>query len=159
MGSLLSGLDSAVHLHPMLVHFPIAFWVAGCTMWCYSIVRSKDTAWNAGLWLHTAGALSALAAVSAGYLSTSIMGHDSPGHGSVHVHRDLMLWATGLSVVLTGLAWWRLRAGIRWRLGILLLSLVQAAVMTLGADRGAVLVYQMGVGVDRVAPLPGLENH
>ncbi len=127
-------------------------------MWCYSLVRSKDAGWNAGLWLHTAGALTALAAVAAGYLSTSIMGHDSPGHSSVHVHRDLMLWATGLSVGLTGLAWWRLRAGRRWRLGLLLLSLVQLVVMTLGADRGALLVYQMGVGVDVTAPQPA-HNH
>tara|TARA_R110002096_G_scaffold434832_1_gene658026 strand:+ start:893 stop:1372 length:480 start_codon:yes stop_codon:yes gene_type:complete len=152
MEYLLPGLDSAVKLHPMLVHFPIAFWVAGCVVWCYAALFAKEASWNAGLLLYTAGALTALAAGMAGYLGTWIMGHDAPGHGAVHIHRDLMLWATGLSIVLTGLAWWRLRSGRRWRLGILLLSLIQIVVMAIGADRGAMLVYKMGVGVDTSAP-------
>ena len=30
-----------------------------------------------------------------------------PGHALIHVHRDLMIAATVVSGVLTGLAWWK----------------------------------------------------
>lgn len=145
--TVLPALKSAINLHPMIVHFPIAFWVSATVMWSYSQIRGSSGAWLSGLWLHSAGAVTALAAVAAGYLGTSLMGHDSPGHGQVHVHRDIMLWATGLSLLVTGLAWRSTRART-WRRSLLSLSILQVVVMTLGADRGAALVYQLGVGVD-----------
>jgi uncharacterized membrane protein len=158
MDTLLPGLKSAINLHPMIVHFPIVFWVSATAMWSYSQIRASSGAWRSGLWLHTAGAVAALAAVAAGYLGTSLMGHDSPGHAQVHVHRDIMLWATGLSLLVTGLAWWRSHSARIGRLPLLLLSILQVGVMTIGADRGAVLVYQLGVGVDGT-PSSDSESH
>ncbi len=152
MEPLLPGLKSAINLHPMLVHFPIAFWIAASAMWSYALFRDRAGAWRSGLWLHSAGVATAVAAVAAGYLGTSLMGHDAPGHGEVHVHRDIMLWATGVSALVTCLGWWELR-GARIRRGwLFLLSIIQSVVMTVGADRGAVLVYQMGVGVEVETP-------
>jgi hypothetical protein len=46
----------------------------------------------------------------------------------------------------------------QWRTGLLLLSLVPAAVSTVDADRGALLAYQMAVGIDTVASQPKLEK-
>lgn len=148
MESILPGLKSAVNLHPMMVHFPIAFWVAATMAWTFALWRRNDEVWKFGLWLHTAGALTALVAVGFGYLGTSIMGHDSPGHDLVHVHRDIMKIATILSLLLTALAWWRRRATGKWRIALVALATIQAVVMTIGSDRGAVLVYQNGVGVE-----------
>ncbi len=156
MESILPGLKSAVNLHPMVVHFPIAFWVAGTMAWTFALWRKNDEVWKFGLWLQTAGALTALVAVALGYLSTSIMGHDSPGHGLVHVHRDIMKVATILSVVLTTLAWWKRAAASTWRIVLVALATIQALVMTVGADRGAVLVYQNGVGVE-IVPMEPME--
>ena len=150
MESILPGLQSAVNLHPMVVHFPIAFWAAATVLWSLAVLKHSEELWKFGLWLHTAGALTGLLAVAFGYLGTSIMGHSAPGHDLVHVHRDIMKVATILSVLLTCAAWLRRASAKNSRtLQFIFLgsSVVQAITMTIGADRGAVLVYQNGTGV------------
>ena len=147
MEELFPGLTSAPNLHPMVVHFPIAFWVAATGAWVLALARGWDDAWRFGRWLHLLGVLGAAVAIGFGFWATAAMGHDSPGHEFVHVHRNFMLVAGGLALVLTALAWWRRGAGRRWRIGLTLGSLILLGVMTLGADRGAELVYRYGVGV------------
>lgn len=44
MEQLLPGLTSAPNLHPMVVHFPIAFWVAATGAWAWAVVRKHDDA-------------------------------------------------------------------------------------------------------------------
>ena len=152
MESLLPGLTSAPNLHPMVVHFPIALWLAATAAWGFALLRRNDDAWRFGLWMHTLGAGGAIAAVVLGYLATAKMGHDAPGHELVHVHRDIMVGATGLSVILTGLAWWRRAGPGIWRPILGLASVALAATMTLGSDRGAELVFRYGIGVSHETP-------
>lgn len=158
MDSLLPGLDAS-NIHPLFVHFPIAFWVAATGAWSLAVLRRTDDAWKFGLWLHLLALLGAGAAIAAGYWATNLLGHDAPGHDKVHVHRDYMLIATGLAAVITGVAWWKREGGQRWRVGSALASLVLLGVMTLGADRGAELVYRYGVGVAAPATDDGHEDH
>ncbi len=162
MATLLPGLRSALHLHPMLVHFPIAFWVAAALLWALAMARSDDKLWQLGLWLHSVALVSAFLAVGAGYWATSILGHDAPGHHLVHRHRDIMLIATGLAFVITSIAWWRRSASHPWRAFLLLGAIAQAFIVIAGADRGALLVYQRGVGVelsDAPAPSHSHQQH
>ena len=42
MEQLLPGLTSAPNLHPMVVHFPIAFWVAATGAWSWAVVRKHE---------------------------------------------------------------------------------------------------------------------
>lgn len=148
MEDLLPGLSSASNLHPMVVHFPIAFWVAATGAWWLGLLRKNDCAWRFGLWLQLLAVVGAIVAVVFGFLATDAMGHDGPAHDRVHVHRDFMLVATAFAVVLSALAWWKREAGKAWRVGLSIGSLVLVTVMTLGADRGAELVYRYGVGVE-----------
>ena len=152
MEQLLPGLTSAPNLHPMVVHFPIAFWVAATGAWSLALARKRDDAWRFGRWLHLLGLLGAAVAVGFGFWATEEMGHDTPGHDLVHVHRDLMLVAAGMALVVTALAWWRGDASRRWRVGLMVGSLVLLGVMTIGADRGAELVFRYGIGVAGEAP-------
>lgn len=158
MEQLFPGFAHAPNLHPMMVHFPIAFWVAATGAWLVAMFSSRDQSWRFGLWLHTLGVVAAAAAVGLGFWATEKMGHDSPGHDLVHVHRDLMLVAAGLALVVTALAWWRGDAGRRWRVGLTVGSAILLCVMTAGADRGAELVFRYGVGVAGEAPPHG-EGH
>ena len=84
METLLPGLTSAPNLHPLAVHFPIAFWIAATGAWIISLLRRQDDTWRFGLWLHTAAVAGAALAVTLGFWATAKMGHDSPGHGRVH---------------------------------------------------------------------------
>ena len=159
MEQFLPGLTFAPNLHPLVVHFPIAFWVAATLAWFFALLRRKDDAWRFGLWLHTLGLVGAAVAIALGYWAAENLGHDSPGHELVHVHRDFMLVASGLAVLLTGAAWWKRDAGRGWRLGFSLASAAVLTVMTLGADRGAELVYRYGVGVSRETPAESGHGH
>lgn len=143
----------------MVVHLPIAFWVVASAAWALSVVAKKNEPWRFGLWLHTLGAVGAAVAVGFGYWATNKMGHDSPGHDLVHVHRDLMLVATGVSIALTGIAWWKHDARGPWRLALTAGSLLLLGVMTLGADRGAALVFAYGIGVADEPPTHTGDGH
>lgn len=145
MDQLFPGLTSAPNLHPMVVHFPIAFWLAATGAWFVALVRKNDDAWRFGLWLHSLGMLGAAAAVAFGFWATEMMGHDSPGHDLVHVHRDIMLWASGVALVVTGLGWWK--RGAKLRVPLTLMSVVLVSLLAVGADRGAELVFRYGMGV------------
>lgn len=147
MEALLPGLTSAPNSHPMLIHFPISFWVAGAAAWAWAAARKGDQVWRFGTWLHTLGATTGAVATIAGFLASESLGHDAPGHDLVHVHRDIMLAATLLSIVSTVLAWWKRDAGRAWRAGLALSAGLLVVVASLGADRGALLVYGHGVGV------------
>lgn len=147
MESLLPGLTSAPNLHPMVVHFAIAFWLAATLAWSWALLRRSEETWRFGLWLHTFGAAGAIVAVLFGFQATGQMGHDTPGHDLVHVHRDIMLAASGLSIVLTGLAWWRRSGSKIWRSVLMAVSVLLVGTMTIGADRGAELVFRYGIGV------------
>lgn len=157
MEELFPGLASAPNLHPMVVHFSIAFWVAAAGAWLVGLVRKNDTLWRFGLWLHSMALVGAAVAIGFGFWATSSMGHDSPGHGLVHVHRDLMLWTTALAAVVTGLGWWRRSAG--YRRTLVALSLVLMGLLSVGADRGAALVFRYGMGVANEAPPEDGHSH
>lgn len=147
MEAILPGLTSAPNIHPMVVHFPIAFWVAGTAAWGWALLRANEDVWRFGLWLQTLGAIGAAAATVAVFLASESLGHGSPGHDLVHTHRDFMLGATALSIGLTGVRWWMRAGGRAWKTGLSVAAVALVGVMSLGADRGAYLVYQHGVGV------------
>ncbi len=136
----------------MVVHFPIAFWISAAGAWLVAVVGRKDAPWRFGLWLLSLGTAGALLAVALGFMAADAMGHDTAGHELVHDHRNIMLATTGLALLLTGLAWWQRKAGRAWRVGLTVGSLVLLALMTLGADRGAELVFRYGMGVANETP-------
>jgi uncharacterized membrane protein len=153
---LLPGLSSAHNLHPMVVHFPIVLWVLAFGTWCLALARRQDLTWRLGTWFQTLALMSALVALAMGYIAADRLGHDSPGHDLVHVHRDYMVWTTVLSALVTLAAWLLRNKEGGWRVGLLLASLGVVVMMTLGADRGALLVFTHGTGVseDVLRPPP-----
>lgn len=158
MEQLLPGLTSAPNLHPMVVHFPIAFWVAATGAWCLALARRRDDAWRFGRWLHLLGLIGAAVALGFGFWATNETGHEGPGHDLVHVHRDLMLVASAIALAVTAVAWWRRDATRACRAGLTAGSLVLLGVMTVGADRGAELVFRHGIGVAGEEPPHGHDH-
>ena len=152
MENLLPGLMAAENYHPLVVHFPIAFWVAASFAWVFSVVLKIDKVWEFGLWLQIAAVLSAGLAIGFGFWATDAMGHDSPGHDLVHVHRDWMIYSSIVSALLTCVAFWKRKEKGAVRLYLLIASLLVLTATSLGADRGAELVYSYGMGVAKTPP-------
>ena len=143
----LPGLDAAPNVHPVLVHFPIALWLTALLFWLLATARRRDDLWNAGRWLLYIGTVGGLMSVASGFWATEQMGHDSPGHGLVHVHRNFMVAATTLAVLVAAAAYASRRSkSTRVRAALTAALVLTAGVMTVGADRGAELVFRYGIG-------------
>lgn len=92
---------SLSHIHPMLVHFPIALVAFGFLADCSSLFFKKEACLSKmGLYLLIAGTLAALAALLSGLLFTSEM---SGAAGEVMETHELMAWLTVSALVITSL--------------------------------------------------------
>ncbi len=147
MDELLPGLGAAPNMHPMWVHFPIALWLGAMLAWTIAILRKNEDAWRFGRWLLHAGTVGGLFAVGSGLLATADSGHEAPGHGLVHVHRNFMFATLALGVVTSLAAHLKRGSEARGvRVGLAAMLAVTCGVLTIGADRGAELVYRYGIG-------------
>jgi len=158
LDSILPGLSHAANIHPMLVHFPLALWLTALLLHLVGMMRDSYGIRQCGRWILYLGTLGGLAAVLTGFLAADQLGHHSPGHDLVHLHRNLMVAATSFALAICILAWSAARRESRrnqWLLALLLVAL--AGLATLGADRGAYLVFGKGAGVH--APEAGHSGH
>lgn len=156
MQTVMPGLATSPNIHPVFVHYPIALWTLAALALALGLMRRNEQLVTTSRWLvHLAFASSVLTAMT-GLMAESALGHDSPNHELVHTHRKFMLVTTalgGLASLAVHLT--RTRTDRKARLlagGVLLATLM---VMTLGADRGAVLVYGHGIGTRKPAPESG----
>lgn len=148
MSQLFPAMFTLPNLHPLFVHFPIAFWLLALVLACVGVWRAQSSSFRFAGWLLHVGTMSGAVAVVSGYLAAAPMDHEAPGHEIVHVHRNLMLAAAAASLV-ASVAWLALRKNACVRNRLMQLGCVGAvvALASLGADRGALLVYRHGVGV------------
>lgn len=148
------GFENTLTIHPLFVHFPIALTLVALLFEGWYWVQRKDHLRQSATSLIYLAALAAVVTVLTGLQAADSLGHDSPGHDLVHVHRDIMLWYTGIMAVLAlvnvALARGYLPSvAAHWRrLGRPVLLLTAAIVLVVGADRGGQLVFQYGTGVN-----------
>lgn len=162
--TILPGLSAIQNVHPMLVHFPIAFFLGAVAMEGLAVFR-HERFHVVATWMLYLGTLSALVTAPTGFVAmNSIAAAESggPDHEFIHVHRNWMVAVTLLGTSLSAYLVWITRRGTwashRWALfsGLVLLG----ALVILGADRGARLVFAFGVGVNSEVirePVPAQE--
>lgn len=170
--ALLPGMAALKNnLHPLLIHFPIAFFVGALIMEGAAVLRDEKFHF-AATWMLYLGTFAALATLPTGFIAANIIaetdprGHDAPGHAFIHVHRNWMVASTLIAAALSTYLFWVNQWG-KWlshRWGLLIGLMVLSAVVGLGADRGGRLVFEFGVGVDpaiiKEIPHPeGAEDH
>ena len=144
---LLPGLEAASNLHPVFVHLPLGLWPVALAFLGLGALRSNARLFEVGRWLLYLAALAAAVTAASGWIAADGLGHDSLGHGAVHQHRNWMLAALTLTFATAALAFFLRhteRAAHRWAVVVALA--LTLGVATLGADRGAYLVYGKGVG-------------
>jgi uncharacterized membrane protein len=149
LGAILPGVQHLQNIHPLMVHFPIAFLMGAALFYFLSwIFRNQAFATTAFLLL-ILGTLAAGAAVGTGlYAEDGVMVSRSVREHLLEVHEKIMLVTLGLSGCL---AIWAVIARPfpkkrRWI--FLLLFLVLLGIMTVGADYGARMVYDYNAGGD-----------
>jgi len=156
MDALLPGMAALKNnIHPLLIHFPIAFFVGALVMEGLAVFRDEKFHFAATCMLYL-GTFAALFTLPTGFIAADIIaatdprGHSAPGHNFIHIHRNWMVTATFIAVALSAYLFW-VNHKNRWsshRWGLLAGLIVLSTVVGLGADRGGRLVFEFGVGID-----------
>lgn len=162
----LSGLFGGIlamgyNIHPLLVHFPVALLSAFLFTDILAGLRKSQTLETSATWLLYLGTLGALAAAAAGLVAAQIVPHGDEVHAIMNRHAFLGLTVASLSVLLS---LWRFMAGqtlasgmgrgLNWFLAIMIWGC-----LFFGADLGGTMVYQYGVGVQKLQDARQAEQH
>jgi uncharacterized membrane protein len=145
--TLLPGVQHLQNIHPLVVHFPIAFLLGAALFYLLSWIFGTQTFATTAFLLLILGTIAAGAAVGTGlYGEEGVMVSYSVREHLLELHETLMLVTLGLSVVLSI---WALVARPfpkkkRWI--FLFLFLVLLGIMAVGADYGARMVYDYNAG-------------
>ena len=145
--TLLPGVQHLQNIHPLVVHFPIAFLVGAALFYFLGWIFRNNTLTTAGFLLLILGTLSAGTAVGTGlYAEDGVMVSRSVREHLLEVHEKFMFVALGLSIALSIWALIARPFPKKGRLLFLLLLLVLLGIMSVGADYGARMVYDYNAG-------------
>jgi uncharacterized membrane protein len=147
LARILPGTASLQNLHPLVVHFPIAFLYGAALLYAIAwISASESTQWTA-LWILVLGAIGIATSLATGlYANNSVMVSESVRDNVLRHHMHLMIAASVLTGILT---LWALAARpmpARGRLLFLTGMLALIVLIAAGADRGGTLVYAYNAG-------------
>lgn len=146
---MLPGFKSMLNYHPLFVHFPIALWFAALLYEALAIWRSNDDWHRTAIRLLYLGTLGACAAAFTGWLAESSV-EPSPAIQNVfEFHETVMLVATSFGAALCLFCFAARAQFTSSKRRVLLAGLVLLAILTtVGADRGAELVYKFATSVN-----------
>lgn len=141
------GVKHLQNIHPLIVHFPIAFLVGAALFYILSWIIPRDPLPYTAFFLLLLGTIAAAAAVATGlYAEEGVMVSRSVRTHLLETHEKLMIATLSLSVVSS---FWAAVARPFPRKGrplFIILLLILLAVMSLGADYGARMVYDYNAG-------------
>jgi uncharacterized membrane protein len=150
--SIMPGIANMDNIHPLLVHFPIAFISAFFALDLVGTISKNPESRSVATWLLYFGTIAALFTVIAGFIAAESVAHGQNVHDIMERHEQI-----GVSILATTvlLSVWRIKSGVLPRGGannfFLLLSGLLCLLMMLGADLGGLMVYKYGVAVEAAA--------
>ena len=161
LGGLFAGIVTlGYNVHPMVVHFPIAFLLGFLFVEMLAAVRQSQAMAQVASGLLYLGALGAVLAATAGIVAEHTVPHGEAVHDIMERHEWLGLSVTSLSIIL---AFWRyvggstlmgMSRGMHW-----FIACVMAVCLFFGADLGGLMVYQHGVGVQSLQNVTDAHEH
>ena len=131
-------------VHPLVVHFPIAFWLASTLFDVLGWRRRETTLFrDMAFWLVGLGLLGAAASILFGWTDLLDQMRQGVGTGLLLRHRVHSWLAYISTAVFLGIFIWRWRTANRLNPGLVLLSLLGAGLITitgyLGGDMRSVM--------------------
>jgi uncharacterized membrane protein len=152
--AILPGIAALENIHPLLVHFPIAFFTAFFLIDFIGTV-AKKTQWRyVAAWLLYLGTIAAIFTVIAGLFAANSVEHGEDVHDIMERHEHIGIAVLSLSLFLSA---WRLKQWGMHSSGTNAIFLVLAGflcfLLSLGADLGGLMVYKYGVSVVKPAAI------
>ncbi len=148
MPEFFPGLAVMPNIHPLIVHFPIAFLSAFFILDLVASVTKNENWRNAASALLYLGLIGVVAAVLAGFQAAETLPHGGDIHEIMERHEHYGLTVAFLTAFL---AVWRFFSksnlkGIASFIHLFIAGLI-VLIMSLGADLGGLMVYGHGAGV------------
>jgi uncharacterized membrane protein len=148
------GVQQLQNLHPLVVHYPIAFLTASVLIYFLAWILHKDSLEVIGLWLLVLGTVAAAAAVATGLLaSEGVMIAPSVREHILVYHQRLMIVVLALSIVLAVWAWFARPMPRTGRTCFMIGLVLMIAVLVKGADYGGWMVFGYDAGGSLPQPL------
>ena len=132
-------------IHPMLVHFPIAFLLGSTSLDVVTLIRPREALAQSARGLLWAGVLFGWLATGAGLIAFfTVPAHTEAAHVEMYWHLAL---AIASLILFTWTAIARRRRGSSTKPAQVLLAICASALLILTGHFGASLVYHGGAGV------------
>jgi len=152
--SIMPGVSGMENIHPLLVHFPIAFLTAFFALDMVGTLAKKAQWRSVAGWFLYFGTVAAGFTVIAGFIAANTVEHGQNVHAIMERHEHFGVSVLSLATLLSV---WRLKSGGLIEAGantlFLILSALLCLLLSLGADLGGLMVYKYGVAVKAV-PVP-----
>ncbi len=144
---MLPGAQHLQNIHPLVIHFPIAFLMGAALFYFVAWVSRKEQFAVTGFWLLILGAFSIGGAIATGlYAEQGVMVHLSVREKLLQPHKNFMIITAALCFILTVWALIQRPFPIKGRMVFLVLFLLMIGTMTVGADFGGRMVYDYNAG-------------
>lgn len=144
---MLPGAQHLQNLHPLVIHFPIAFLTGAALLYMAAWLLKNECLAHSACVVLVMGALSLAVAVATGlYAEQGVMVSLSVRDQLLKPHKTSMLATLGLCSALTGWALLARPFPKKGRLLFLSLLLTMIGIMTVGADFGGRMVYDYNAG-------------
>ncbi len=154
MIEILPGLKGMLNVHPLFVHFPIALWIGALLFEALAVLRSSGDWHRTAARLLYVGTLFGLVAATTGLLAQDSVPEEGPAHDVMELHEKLMLVTTSVAVGLSMFAYFLRDRFAQAQRNLLLAGLVALTILlTIGADRGAQLVFKYATSVQLPNPV------
>jgi len=149
MNRILPGVSHLQNLHPLFVHFPIAFICGAAALYLLAWARASEPLEWSAFWMLMLGSAGVAASLATGlYAEPGVMVAESVRDQLLKHHKHLMLSASVVAGILT---MWAIAARpmpSRGRYVFLAGLLVVMMLIAVGADFGGRMVYDYNAGGD-----------
>ncbi len=142
------GLKEMINIHPLFVHYPIAFLTAASVFYLLGVFVKKQGLLEVGRWMLYSGTVLSALTVWTGLQAAGTVGHDAEVHRIMTFHQNLGYVILAFSVALSA---WTL--AVKTALpgkpkGAFVAAMILLAVLVAQeADLGGRMVFLKGVGV------------
>ena len=144
---MLEGARHLQNIHPLVIHFPIAFLMGAALFYFTAWITKKEDFAKTGFWVLLLGTLSLAVAVGTGlYAEQGVMVALDVKQKLLLPHKQFMIATAVLCAIVTIWALIQRPFPKKGRMLFLLLLLAMVGTMTIGADFGGQLVYDYNAG-------------
>ncbi|GAB4256672.1 MAG: hypothetical protein Kow0065_05550 [Methylomicrobium sp.] len=147
--TIFPGIAALDNIHPLLVHFPIAFLIGFFLLDLLGTLSNKESWRNAASAMLYFGTLGAALTVATGLQAAGSVAHGGNVHEIMETHEHIGIAVLALSTLLS---LWRILASSVPKGAangfFLFLSALVCVLIAFGADLGGLMVYEYGVAVE-----------